>query len=258
MDKIIFIVVCLLLLGLNSFNLQGIFSKKLNLKNKKILLILAHPDDEMAIAGTLANAKYIDAIYLTCGEDGPTSGIVDKKDLKDARKKELQQVSRILNYHQLYFMNYPDRYLNTVGIPQILEEIQQKVNIDEYDAIVSFDTEVGLYGHSDHIHCGKVSEMLFNQNDVEILIQMNLSSIQIAAALKLSKTFKQNYKHPLPKVTHSQWIFPNYQKKMKVIQCHKTQQEVVEDVFPFINKVPTWLYFCIFSMEYFHVRRKKD
>ena len=67
-------------------------------KDDKILYVVAHPDDEVLMSGTLSLLKRslklpVKALYLTHGEDGPTFDLVPKSGLKERRCSPIRMLS---------------------------------------------------------------------------------------------------------------------------------------------------------------------
>lgn len=227
---------------------------------KCVLAVFAHPDDEIMVAGSLAKWKKrgckIHLLYFTHGEDGPTGGIVEKCKLGTEREKELSSVKKILNADSLTILNYPDRYLNTVAQSRLEEELLQKVKELSPDTVISFDNTIGLYGHTDHAFAGKCTQEALKNNltCVKQLLIMTLGGKIIKLAKKMSSTFKNNYKdeNGLPCANLSVSILCFGRQKKMVALAHLTQHQVVEDVQPMVKKIPYWLYYTIFSKEYFY------
>ena len=90
------------------------------MKNKKILVIAAHPDDEvLGCGGTLlkhaTNNDKILLLFATDGESSRRSG--SKKILY--RKKQASKVAKIINAQTPVFLNFPDNQLDKINILKI-------------------------------------------------------------------------------------------------------------------------------------------
>lgn len=245
-------VICIVIYFITFF-LQDHFRKEIKIEDELVVLF-AHPDDEVMMAGSLAKwseqGKQITAIYLTHGEDGPTSGICKQSELKEVRSQELQEVAQLLHYEKLLIYHYPDRCLSTVSIDEIVKEIKNDLP-SNIQTIISFDDKIGLYGHEDHIHASKVAAIIANDFACEYY-QMTLSKGMKQLAHKVSATFqKQNVKALLPISTHRVYIANFGVVKKKVVEAHKSQRVVMNDVQPLIFKIPASLYYNLFSYEYY-------
>lgn len=229
-------------------------------KEHTLLAVFAHPDDEVMVAGTLAalarHGGRVHLLYLTHGEDGPTGGLVEKSGLGQRRRQELEQVKEILGAASLEVLDFPDRYLNTCSIDIVQQEIQSRISQYQPDTVLCFDAELGLYGHTDHAFSGRCTQELLVENagSVRHLLVMTLPAPMIKLAVKVSKTFADNYKAEkgLPGANLAVKIAAEARKKMGVVRAHKTQWQVMQDVQPLYNKIPYFVYYRIFSREYFN------
>ena len=81
---------------------------------QKIMAIFAHPDDEGAVAGTLAmyasQGMEVTLVCATRGEAGEISdpALATAETLGTVRQKELEAACEILGIQQLYFLDYCD------------------------------------------------------------------------------------------------------------------------------------------------------
>jgi len=225
----------------------------------RVLAVLAHPDDEVMISGTLARLKArgssVHALYCTHGEDGPTGGLVEKKDLLKERTKELGEVASILGYDSLEILDHPDRYLNTVHQEQLAADIKARIIQIQPDTVICFDDTIGLYGHTDHAHSGKTTQDLLKNEGLGVrnLLIMTLPKPLISLAMRVSKTFRERYnpENGLPPANFAVSMAAYGKQKHRVIKAHKTQWQVMGDVQPLWNKIPYFIYYRIFSREYF-------
>ncbi|PIE79668.1 MAG: GlcNAc-PI de-N-acetylase [Chloroflexi bacterium] len=146
--------------------------------NKRLLAVLAHPDDEsFGPGGTFA--RYADEgvdVHIAIATDGVAGSVADGyeealNELVAVRAKELDAAIEILgaklhklNYRDSGYINdpankHPEAFINTdeyeaVGkVVKLIREIQPQV-------IVTHD-ETGGYFHPDHIHCWKITTAAF-------------------------------------------------------------------------------------------------
>ena len=262
---IIVLLVYLTVLFLNRFvNDQGVakFEKTQMYRDiKKVLVVLAHPDDEVMIAGSLKkfkkNGAEVHLLYFTHGEDGPTSGVVEKAELGPERAKELAMVKNVLEADSLTILDFPDRYLNTVAKESLEQALINQLETIKPDTVISFDTTIGLYGNDDHVCVGEiVHSLLPKHDDVKNLLVMTLPQSMINLATRISTTFKDRYHAEnggLPAPDFSMSISRFGKDKKAVVAAHRTQAVVLNDVQPLWNKIPYWLYYRIFAKEYFQV-----
>ena len=139
-------------------------------KPKKILAVLAHPDDEsFGMGGTLAlYARQGAEVHLMCATKGE-AGDVDSKylleynSIAERREAELMCAAGILGMQKVHFMGYrdsgmtgsednqhPDAFINA-SVEKVAGEIVQYIREIKPDLVLTFDP-VGGYHHPDHIH----------------------------------------------------------------------------------------------------------
>jgi LmbE family N-acetylglucosaminyl deacetylase len=131
---------------------------------KKILVILAHPDDpEFFCGGTIARwtsmGHIISYCLLTRGDKGERD--FQKKNSQIAHSREIEQeaAARVLNVQSVRFLDQPDGYL----IPDISlrREVARVIREEKPNIIVTcdptnyFPNETGI-NHPDHRAAGQV------------------------------------------------------------------------------------------------------
>lgn len=232
---------------------------------QKVLLFFAHPDDEIAVGGTLNLLKEegheLYMVYLTKGENGPTGDLVSQDQLGEARTKEMQKVAEFLGAKALEILDYPDSGLKHLPI-DLFERVAQEM-VEKYrpDYVITYDSTVGLYGHPDHRMVSKGMENYYRANigkvdfPVKQLFQVTLSPKQIQVALQLAPGFQRNYPkegNGLPMPDFSIRTTPYFGALEEMMEMHATQQEVFRDLFPYKDQVPRYVYSRIFDREYFY------
>ncbi len=99
--------------------------------NNKILVVAAHPDDEvLGCGGALLkhknNKDKIDIIILSDGESSRS-----EKHLKlkiEIRKQNAVKVSKMIGCRNLFFYDYPDNQMDKVPLLDIVKVIESKIN----------------------------------------------------------------------------------------------------------------------------------
>lgn len=150
---------------------------------KKILAVLAHPDDEtFGLGGTIAyyNQKGYETYYV-CATRGEVGAADEEymqgfKDTAEMRTDELMRAAKILGLKEVFFLGYrdsgmPDTEPNKHPNAQVnhpIEEVAGKVvkYIRELkpDIVITFDP-IGGYKHPDHIHIHKATVFAFANAD---------------------------------------------------------------------------------------------
>ena len=146
---------------------------------KKILVVLAHPDDEtFGMGGTLAlYARRGVSVYLVCATRGEV-GEVDEALLKgfssigERRESELRCAAAMLGLKEVYFMGYRDsgmpgspdnrNPLSLVMAPQekVALEVAHYIRAIQPEVVLTFDP-IGGYRHPDHIAIQKATVEAF-------------------------------------------------------------------------------------------------
>lgn len=154
-------------------------SKKLKSTTKKILVVLAHPDDEsFGMGGTLAlYARQGVDVRLVCATRGEV-GEVDpefKETIKSAaclRTQELRCAVETLGLSELYFLNYRDsgmpgsadnhhpRALAAQPVEQVAAEVAHLIRQVQPQIVLTFDP-IGGYRHPDHIAIQRATVQAF-------------------------------------------------------------------------------------------------
>ena len=146
---------------------------------KKILSVLAHPDDEsFGMGGTLAHyAKQGVEVHLICATKGE-AGSVDPEFLEgydsiaSRREAELLCAAEHLGLKNVHFMGYcdsgmegspenehPNAFIN-VPFEVITEQVVEYIREFKPDVVLTFDP-VGGYHHPDHIYIQKAATEAF-------------------------------------------------------------------------------------------------
>jgi LmbE family N-acetylglucosaminyl deacetylase len=232
---------------------------------QKVLAIFPHPDDEVTVAGTVMGLKAagheVTLVCLTRGEKGNAAQIPTEEELARLRTAEMQLSAETLGVDELIQLDYADGGIEALGMDSLKAVVYGLIQTQKPDILLSYDSKVGLYGHSDHMLTGKAVEEVFlgyrGTTDFapKQLFQVTLSKKQIEVALKLSAGFQKNYpKDPekgLPAPDFSIGTQAYFSRTLKVMQAHQTQKKVLQDLMPYHDRVPGWIYSRIFDREYF-------
>ena len=150
---------------------------------KKILAVLAHPDDEsFGLGGTLAlyTQRGVETYYIcaTRGEAGTVDAehLKGFKDTAEMRTDELMRAAKHLGLKDVFFLDYrdsgmpgmednnhPDAQINH-PIEEVAGRVVKYIREIKPDVVLTFDP-IGGYKHPDHIHIHKATVFAFANAD---------------------------------------------------------------------------------------------
>ena len=152
-----------------------------NQTDDSVCAVLAHPDDESIISGTLTmlvNKGFdITVVYTTSGDDGPdeTGRGLHGDELGEAREKEAQQALRSIGIkNPPVFLRFPDSH-----VPDHVEAVQ-RVLFDLFNEIapqivIGFGPD-GITDDWDHKITGFATDFAFDLTDSgKLLLHMAIS-----------------------------------------------------------------------------------
>ena len=220
-QKLFFVVLFSLLLFYTSCGSRDNQSG-LNPTNGTACAILAHPDDETIISGTLALLKDqgfgITVIYITSGDDGPdeTGRGLYGPELAVVREAEANEALRNLGIKDPpVFLKYPDGHVqeNEDAIKQavkvILEELKPQI-------VIGFGPD-GITGDMDHIGSGKATDSAFDET----------SSGKLLLHMAITRPLSPYYAHGVPvpeSMVDLQVKVKSYRhQRIQAVEAHKTQ-----------------------------------
>ena len=134
---------------------------------RKLMAIFAHPDDEGAIAGTLAHyARHDTEVVLVCATRGEVGEISDPslatpETLAEVRQKELETACELLGIEHLEFLDRRDsgmdgtpenedpRALVQADPDEVMGQLVGLMRRYQPDVVITFEP-FGWYGHPDH------------------------------------------------------------------------------------------------------------
>jgi LmbE family N-acetylglucosaminyl deacetylase len=139
------------------------------MNQQKILLCLAHPDDEiLGPGGTMAkyaeNGAYIELVCATRGEAGEIAdpAFATPETLPQVRENELQCAAQTLGIQKVTFLGYrdsgmagtpenerPDAFINAAA-DEVVAQLVAAMRRVQPQVVLTFEP-FGGYGHPDHI-----------------------------------------------------------------------------------------------------------
>lgn len=124
-------------------------------KKSKILIIAAHPDDEvLGCGGTIANlakeGQSIYCLFLGRGKASRYSGKTSRvKKEQKVLEKEAKKSAKILGISKIFFENFPDQQYDTIpfinlvkAIEKIKEEIKPEIIFTHHSGDLNLDHQI--------------------------------------------------------------------------------------------------------------------
>jgi LmbE family N-acetylglucosaminyl deacetylase len=146
-----------------------------------ILVVLAHPDDETLISGTLAKlsaqGSHITVVYTTSGDDGPDmtrQGLYGDA-LAEVREREARKsLLCIGDIKPPLFLKFPDSHVSEhrEELMDTLSAIFQQI---DPDVVITFGPD-GVTDDLDHITTGYATDRIVDgSNNVKLLVHLAIS-----------------------------------------------------------------------------------
>lgn len=146
-----------------------------------ICAVLAHPDDETIISGTLAMLTEkgfdITVVYVTSGDDGPdeTGKGLYGDALAKVRENEAQEALCIIGLRNPpVFFRYPDGHVHeyTDSLKHVLDSLFEELSPQ---VVIGFGPD-GITGNDDHSFTGYATDLAFDRSDqCRLLLHMAIT-----------------------------------------------------------------------------------
>ncbi|CAN5293094.1 PIG-L family deacetylase [soil metagenome] len=232
---------------------------------KTVLAVWAHPDDEITSAGTLArlarSGAQVTLVYLTHGEGAHFTGYTADQ-LYRMRPQEALAAGHVLGISDVVVLDYGDGKLPRADAAAAKADLKRLIAYRRPSTVISFDTKVGYYGHADHVQAGRWTDEVVREGaaadpafPVRRLYEATLPAPMIALARKYIAAFRNHYPSEpakgLPGPTVAVPIAGEASAKRAVLDAHRSQVKVIDDVQPYGRKLPAQLYYRLFDREYF-------
>ncbi len=192
-----------------------------NQKSGSICVVLAHPDDESIISGTLAmlteKGLNITVVYVTSGDDGPdmTGRGLYGDALGIARENEATQAIKAIGIsNSPVFLRFPDSHVpeHTKAIKDTLLNI---INEVKPQMIITFGPD-GITDDQDHIMTGCAADFVFDKADsTRLLLHM--------AITETSPFYAYGMTVPEDSIDIEVNVSKYAKQRIKVVEAHDTQ-----------------------------------
>ncbi len=134
-------------------------------RNKTLMGIWAHPDDELSSSGTMAklvkNGNTVILVFLTSGNKGSRDLTMTSERLARIRRQEDIEANKVLGIPEenLLFLGYDDGMLEYVPEKELVEKVCRLVRKYRPDGVMCFDPgdKVVSWHKTDHRMAAKVA-----------------------------------------------------------------------------------------------------
>ncbi len=145
-------------------------------RNKNILFIFAHPDDEILSSGALlywcsSHTYNVHVLILTQGEKGINLIPKTTDSLAKIRRKEFEMVMNTLRIKNATLLPFPDGNLIS-QVKQTTSKIKSYI-IKNNIGIIATHNQDGGDGHPDHITVSRVCKELASIHKIALLFSIN-------------------------------------------------------------------------------------
>lgn len=199
-------------------------------KNKKIVAVFAHPDDEsFGPGGTLAKLAEENQVFLLSATKGDAGrGIKRNIPLPKVRAEELKKAGKILGIKKIFFLGFKDGTLCNKLYHQLAKKITNKLNQIKPEMVITYEPR-GVSGHLDHIAVSLTTSFAVSKLPfVKTILYYCLSKEQRKLIKDYFIFFPPGYsKKEINLVVD---IASVWEKKVAAIQAHQSQRHDIESI----------------------------
>lgn len=150
---------------------------------RRVLAVVAHPDDESFGLGGLLDAFHgagaeTTVLCLTQGEASTLRGVPG--DLREVRAAELRDAAALVGVAHVEQRDHPDGHLTAVPMEVLAGEVAAAARAGRVDGLLVFDTN-GVTGHQDH--AAATAAALYAARSLDLRVLGWIIPISVAEAL---------------------------------------------------------------------------
>ena len=239
---------------------QEINPQQVNNKDKTLMAIFAHPDDEIVISPILSKYQKegvnIHLVIVTDGSKGvtPHANIPAGELLAKTRAEEALCVTKTLGIHSPIFLNYID---GDLALKENINSLDEKIDslFKKYrpNTVISFGPG-GQYGHPDHRIVSNVVTEVFQRETSESLQNLlyygypkEISNTNVSFNTDLVQWLNDNLKRTQKRFLT--YRIPFNEEDLLLGQtasdCHKSQYtpEAIDDLIKIVGQADSVIYF---------------
>lgn len=158
------------------------------LKNKKILIVAAHPDDEiLGCGGTIIKYKKFSEIEVMFMTDGVSSRKKNKsKALK--RKEESLKLFKFLELKKPTFLNFPDNKMDSIPMLKIVKQIEKKIKKFKPNVIITHFSNCLNIDHKKTFEAVMTASRPLKNTNIKTIL-----SFEILSSTEWSQNYEDNF-----------------------------------------------------------------
>lgn len=180
---------------------------------EKILIICAHPDDEiLGCGGSLLKLSKKNDIFICYVADGESSRS-KKKQLIQKRYNQAKKIGKILKVKKQFFLNFPDNKLDTVPMLEIAKNLVKIVNKEKPSIIFTHSVNDLNIDHRKTFEATMIAARPSFQNKIKKILSFEI----------LSSTGNFHYKKKLFNPNYFINIEKFIDKKIELMKIYKDE-----------------------------------
>ena len=200
----------------------------------RLMGIIAHPDDEASFGGSLLRYRERGAeTLLVCLTPGQAAthrgGAANDQQLSEMRRKEFAKSCEVLKVSRGVVLDYPDGKLHRIDLYNAVCELTCHVREFRPDVLITFGTEGGVTGHTDHSMAGVAGSLAFQwagrNNRYPDQLKDGLQPHRTKKLYHTSHMFELSGRQPItfPPVTATIEVGEYVEAKIQAFKSHTSQ-----------------------------------
>jgi LmbE family N-acetylglucosaminyl deacetylase len=221
------------------------------------LAVFAHPDDEIKVAGLLADAgsRAVPVRLVTAARgDGGIQEGRSKAELAEVRAAELRRHAAALGVADVEMWGYDDSHLTTLPEALLVDRLTARLRAWQPDAVLAFEPDSGYTAHPDHLRMGAVATAAFcaaaTAGYAPRWLVYVLAPRAVARRFGGARGRRVAERQPAPQYA----VHVDPKIKARGWQMHASQRDYVHR----FAHVPPWLLYRLFDEEHYAVRTRAD
>ena len=187
------------------------------LNSKSLMVIAAHPDDEvLGCGGTLARLKkrncIINTVFVSDGVSSRENNNFKNKKLINKRYSFAKRVGKILGSKRVEFLSFPDNNLDQVGLLKVVKELEKKIKKYKPDTILT---------HS--LKDLNIDHKLVHMSVITATRPQNLNTVKKIYSFEILSSTEWNFSENNFKPNHFIDISKELKLKIKVMKIYKSE-----------------------------------